>query len=342
MGPSSTATSTAARRRPTIEDVARAAGVSRGTVSRALNGGPVSPRAREQVDTAIRATGYSANMAARSLASGRTGIIAAVLSEPYGEVFEDPTFGVMLQGVAAALAPTDASLNLLIVTSADERARAARQLHPGRVDGMILLSPHVEEPLLAHLSPQLPVVVCGELTTDRPLTWSVTIDDEEGGRQGASHLLAAGARRIAVIGGPVDAVGAGQRIAGQREVLGERFDPRLLERAAYSTSGGAAAMRALLARAPDLDGVLCASDRQALGALNALRGADLRVPEDVRLIGFDDHRIAQEITPPLTTIHQPIAEIGRRAAQILEMHLRGGTPAVSTVLPTHLVVRGSA
>ena len=341
---SAAATGRTSRRRstgPTIEDVARIAGVSRGTVSRVLNGGPVSAHARDRVHAAITESGYQANRAARSLASGRTDVLAAVISVPYGEVFDDPTFALMLQGMSTALSGTTTSLNLLIVTTDDERARAAHQLHPARVDGVILLTPRLTEPILDSISPQLPVAVCGHLGVDRDLTWSISIDDVSGGRQGAEHLVAAGCRKIAIIGGPEDSVGALRRVEGQREALGALFHEHLLLHRPYSADGGTDAMRRLLEVAPDLDGVLCGSDRQAQGAMQILAEHGRAVPSDVRIVGFDDHRIARDLSPQLTTIHQPITEVGARAAALLETHL-AGEDVHSHTLPTRLVVRQSA
>lgn len=331
----------AAAARPTIEDVARRAGVGRGTVSRVLNGGSVAARSRERVEAAIAATGYRVSAAARSLASGRAGAITALLSEPYDELFGDPTFASLLQGIASELSGTDFALNLLVATDEDERARAAAQLHPGRVDGIILLSPHLSEPILDVIARDVPVVACSSARLDRALAWTVAIDDREGGRQGAQRLLERGCRRIAVIGGPADAVGALARVEGQRDALGDAFDEERLVHMPYSSRGGAEAMQRLLAHAPDIDGVLCASDRQALGALRILHEDGRRIPEDVAVVGFDDHAIAAETTPALTTVSHPIGQVGAAAARLLLEHLAGGAPQ-SLTLGTSLVVRDSA
>lgn len=328
------------RARVTIEDVARAAGVARGTVSRVLNGGYASNDARTKVHAAITATGYRTNIHARSLASGRSHVYAAVLSEPYGELFDDPTFGLMLQGIGNELVGTDIALNLLFATTDEERARSIRLLEPGRVDGAILLSPHIDDPLLEHLDTEIPTIVCGPFEGTRVNTWNVTIDDYAGGLQGARHLVERGCTRVAIIGGPTEAQAAHSRVRGQLEGLGTAFLPDAVGHAAYSGAGGATAMAALLDRFPNLDGVLCGSDRQALGALSVLREHGRRVPDNVKVVGFDNHTIAATSSPPLTTVSQPILEVGAHAARLLQA-LGAGTEVESLALPTELVIRAT-
>lgn len=324
----------------TIEDVAKAAGVSRGTVSRVLNGGYSSAASREKVRAAITATGYRANMHARSLASGRSNVYAAVLTEPYGELFDDPTFGIMLQGIGSELIGTDIALNLLFATTDEERERTLAQLAPGRADGVILLSPHINDPLLAALTTELPTVVCGPLEAPRPNTWTITIDDRQGGILGAQHIVERGARHVAIIAGPAEAQGAHHRVSGQIDTLGAAFETQALRHAPYSQAGGAEAMRALLDSSLPIDGVLCGSDRQALGAMSVLRERGLRVPEDIKVVGFDNHTMATTSTPPLTTVSQPIFEVGAQGARTLHS-LMAGTEVTDVVLPTSLVVRST-
>ena len=320
----------------TINDVACAAGVSRSTVSRVLNGQISSPEARAKVEKAIAETGYRANAHARSLASGKSNVYAAILTEPYGELFDDPTFGRMLQGINSALVGSDIALNLLFATTDEERERTLRQLAPNRVDGALVLSPHISDPLLDAMSTAIPTIVLGPLVEDRENTWTVTIDDRQGGELGARHLRDRGARRIAIIAGPDTAQGAHDRVEGQLSALGTA--PLEVIHAPYSTGGGASATRELLEKHPTLDGILCGSDRQALGALAVLREAGRSIPHDVKVVGFDDHAFAAETTPALTTIAQPIAEVGASGARLLNA-LGNAQPIESLTLPTSLVVR---
>ena len=320
----------------TINDVARAAGVSRSTVSRVLNGQISSPEARAKVETAIAETGYSANAHARSLASGKSNVYAAILTEPYGELFDDPTFGRMLQGINSALVGGDIALNLLFATTDEERERTLRQLAPNRVDGALVLSPHIDDPLLEAMSTEIPTIVLGPLVEGRENTWTVTIDDHQGGELGARHLVERGAHRIAIIAGPETAQGAHDRVEGQLSAL--ETAPLEVIHAPYSTGGGASATRELLSRHTDIDGILCGSDRQALGVLATLREASRNIPGDVKVVGFDDHAFAAETTPALTTIAQPIFDVGASGARLLNA-LGQRQPIRSLTLPTNLVVR---
>nr|WP_259874794.1 LacI family DNA-binding transcriptional regulator [Dermabacter hominis] len=320
----------------TINDVARAAGVSRSTVSRVLNGQISSSTARAKVEKAIAETGYRANAHARSLASGKSNVYAAILTEPYGELFDDPTFGRMLQGINSALVGSDIALNLLFATTEEERERTLRQLAPNRVDGALLLSPHIDDPLLDAMSTEIPTIVLGPLIEGRENTWTVTIDDRHGGELGAAHLNERGAKRVAIIAGPDTAQGAHNRVDGQTSALSDA--PLEVIHAPYSTGGGASATRELLARHPDLDGILCGSDRQALGALAVLREAGRSIPHDVKVVGFDDHAFAAETAPALTTISQPIFDVGASGARLLNA-LGDAQPIESLTLPTSLVVR---
>ncbi len=320
----------------TINDVARAAGVSRSTVSRVLNGQISSSTARAKVEKAIAETGYRANAHARSLASGKSNVYAAILTEPYGELFDDPTFGRMLQGINSALVGTDIALNLLFATTDEERERTLRQLAPNRVDGALVLSPHIDDPLLDAMSTDIPTIVLGPLVEGRENTWTVTIDDRQGGELGARHLVERGARRIAIIAGPETAQGAHDRVEGQLSAL--ETAPLEVIHAPYSTGGGASATRELLAHHPDLDGILCGSDRQTLGVLAVLHEAGRVIPDDVKVVGFDNHAFAAETAPALTTISQPIFDVGATGARLLNA-LGDAKPIESLTLPTSLVVR---
>lgn len=332
-------------RRATINDVAEAAGVSRGTVSRVLNRSPrVSPEARKAVEKAIKKTNYKANPHARSLASGRNDAIAVLLTRPNPQLFEDPTFSLMLQGISDGLVGTELSLILLIAGNEDERRRAARFIDPTHVDGVIHMSPLIDDPMVEDISDaQVPVVVCGQPTLHRhpQRLWSVTTTDKEGAMQATRHLVDQGARHLAMIAGPPEAAGSQERIAGYREVLGAGFSADLVEHGDYGRDSGRVAMQRLLDRRPDLDAVFCASDRMALGAMEMLRYRGLHVPDDVLLVGFDDHEISRTCQPALTTVHQPIRQIGRAAVQMMVSALAGDDPG-NRIFPTQLKVRESS
>lgn len=326
-----------------MEDVAAVAGVSRGTISRALNGGRnVSPSAMAAIRRAIQQTGYVVNQHARSLVTQRSQSVAFILSEPQRLLFEDPNFHVLLAGCTQALATHDITLVLALAGSKEEQSRVSRFVTSGHVDGVLLVSTHSGNPLMDELlAQQVPVVACGiPLGHERDLAY-VTADDRGGARQMVEYLRDIGRRRIAVISGPPDTPGGVQRLAGYQDVLGDAADLRLVAAGeAYTRAAGEAAMARLLESAPDLDAVFVASDLMAAGALAALRRAGRRVPEDVALGGFDDSSVATTVEPPLTTIRQPFARISREMVRLL-LDLIDGEPPAAVTLPTELVVRDS-
>nr|BFE56895.1 LacI family DNA-binding transcriptional regulator [Dactylosporangium thailandense] len=332
-------------RRPTINDVAAAAGVSRGTVSRVLNGGhDVSDAAQEAVERAMRKTGYVVNQHARSLVTQRSQSVAFILSEPQERLFEDPNFNVLLHSCTQALAKHDITLLLTLASSLEDRKRLGRYLTGGHVDGALLVSTHSGNPLIPELLARgLPVVACGKpLGYERQAAY-VAADDRDGARQMVTYLLESGRRRIGTITGPLDTSGGVERLAGYREALGldTADSPGLVAHGDYTRAGGEAAMRRLLEAAPDLDAVFVASDLMAAGALTALHRAGRRVPGDVAVGGFDDSRIATDTQPPLTTVRQSYPRIGAEMVRLLLSQIDGESPA-AVIIPTELVVRESA
>ncbi|WP_405011142.1 LacI family DNA-binding transcriptional regulator [Kitasatospora sp. NBC_01539] len=334
------------RRAPTIHDVAAEAGVSRGTVSRVLQGGHnVSPAALEAVNAAIDKLGYVVNRAARSLVMQRSGSVAFLLTEPQERFFEDPNFTTLLRGCTAALAEHDIPLILMTAGSEAEQRRVTRYLAGGHVDGVLLVSSHSGSPMLDQLrQAELPVVSCGKPLGQRGRVSYVAADDREGAKDMVRHLIEAGRRRIATIAGPQDTPGGVERLYGYREVLGEygiAHDDALVTVGDYSRAAGEDGIARLLAAAPDLDAVFVASDLMADGALDALQRSGRRVPEDVAVGGFDDSAVALGARPPLTTIRQPWDRISDSMVRLLLAQIAGEEPA-SVILPTELVVRESA
>ncbi|MEU4251413.1 LacI family DNA-binding transcriptional regulator [Amycolatopsis sp. NPDC026612] len=335
-----------AKRPPTIHDVAAHAGVSRGTVSRVLQGGHnVSPASREAVDAAIHKLGYVVNRAARSLVTQRAGSVAFLLSETQDRFFADPNFSTLLRGCTQALAAHDLPLVLITAATEAERRRITPFLSAHHVDGVLLISSHRGNPMVEHLHRAgLPFVCCGKPLGRRRRVSYVAADDREGAKDMVRHLLGSGRRRVATIAGPQDSPGGVERLAGYREVLAEHglaVDERLVEVGDYSWASGEAGMQRLLARAPDLDAVFVASDLMADGALTALERTGRRVPADVAVGGFDDSPVAAAAHPPLTTMRQPWDRISETMVRQLLAQIDGEGPA-SVILPTELVVRDSA
>ncbi|QNP67041.1 LacI family DNA-binding transcriptional regulator [Streptomyces genisteinicus] len=335
------------RRRPvTIHDVAREAGVSRGTVSRVLNGGHyVSPAAQTAVNNAIRRTGYVVNRHARSLITGRSDSVAFLLTEPQERFFEDPNFNVLLRSCTQELASQDIPLLLMIAGNEDERRRNLRYIQAGHVDGVLLVSSHSGDPVAGELDAAgIPVVACGKPIGQQARISYVAADDRDGARQMVRFLYESGRRRIATVSGPPDTPGGVERLAGYRETLAEcglPVDEALIAAGDYSRASGGRAAEQLLERAPDIDAVFVASDLMADGVLDALARAGRSVPGDVAVGGFDDSPAALAAAPRLTTIRQPFDRISKEMVRMLMARIGGEDPA-AVILPTELVRRESA
>ncbi|MFD6287052.1 LacI family DNA-binding transcriptional regulator [Streptomyces sp. NPDC060205] len=333
------------RRPPTIHDVAREAGVSRGTVSRVLNGGHyVSPAAQEAVNAAIRRTGYVVNRHARSLITGRSDSIGFLLTEPQERFFEDPNFNVLLRGCTQALAAHDIPLLLMLAGTEDERRRITRYITAGHVDGVLLVSSHSGDPVAEQLRDAgVPLVMCGKPIGVGSKISYVAADDRDGARDMVRHLVSLGRRRVGMVTGPLDTPGGVERLAGYREVLTEsgiELDERLVTSGDYSRASGEAGAELLLERAPDIDAVFVASDLMAQGVLTALHRAGRSVPGDVAVGGFDDSSAAVAASPELTTIRQPYDRISSEMVRVLLAQIGGEDPA-AVILPTELVKRRS-
>ncbi|MFC3573945.1 LacI family DNA-binding transcriptional regulator [Streptomyces yaanensis] len=339
--------------RPTLEAVAARAGVSRATVSRVVNGGDgVRGPLVERVRRAVEELGYVPNQAARSLVTKRHDAVAVVVAEPETRVFADPFFALQLRGISKELTAHDSQLVLLLTEGRADHARVGRYLAGGHVDGALVFSLHLDDPL-----PELvqragvPTVFGGRPGWGEGTRSAVYVDSDNrgGARDAVRHLVGLGRRRIAHITGALDQTSAVDRLDGFRDVMVDAA-PGLIAEGDFTPAGGERAMGELLERCPDLDAVFAANDLTASGALRVLRAQGRRVPEDVAVIGFDDMLpVAEQTDPPLTTVRQDIEEMGRLMARLLLRGLRGrggepgvgGTPS-SVVLPTTLVRRASA
>ncbi|WP_328888907.1 LacI family DNA-binding transcriptional regulator [Streptomyces sp. NBC_00316] len=333
--------------RPTLEEVAARAGVGRGTASRVINGSPrVSEHTREAVEAAVAELGYVPNRAARALAANRTDAIALVVPEPETRFFAEPYFSDIVRGVGAALADTEMQLLLTLVGSDRERKRLAQYLTAHRVDGVLLVSVHADDPL-PDLLEQLgmPAVMSGRRSASETLA-AVDSDNFEGARSAVGHLISRGRRTIATITGRLDVYGAQRRVDGYRKAMAAAgLGPveQLIVPGDFTEEGGARAMRDLLARRPDVDAVFAASDVMAAGARQVLREAGRRIPDDVALVGFDDSAVARHMDPALTSVRQPIEEMGRAMTRLLLQEIAGeNEERPQIVLPTELVVRDSS
>ncbi|MEU4513814.1 LacI family DNA-binding transcriptional regulator [Nonomuraea wenchangensis] len=330
-------------RRPTLEAVAARAGVSRATASRVVNGQPtVAPHIRDAVLVAIDELGYVPNSAARSLVTQRTDSIALVISEPGTRVFsEDPLFSTVIRSASMELESANKQVVLMLASNAKSHARVERYISGGHVDGVMLISMHGADPLPSALSRlRVPVVSYGRpaVPVDIPF---VDNDNVGGAEAGVRHLVEIGRRRIATIAGPQDMIAGQDRLAGYRNVLRDSDRRSIVAVGDFTRESGAIAMRQLLGDDPGLDAVFVANDLMAVGALQSLRQAGRRVPDDVAVVGFDDIEAAKYTEPPLTTLRHPVTDQATAMVKLLLGLFEGG-PGDPVILPTELVIRESA
>jgi DNA-binding LacI/PurR family transcriptional regulator len=331
--------------RPTLDAVARRAGVSLATASRVLNGSArVSDATRASVEAAVAELGYLANPAARMLARRRTDTIALVISEPDDRVFADPFFPPVVHGIAAALADTDLQLVLLPARGNRQQRKVERYVLAGHVDGVVMLSLHADDVLPRALADAgVPIVAAGRPGGLDPVPF-VDVDNRGGARTATAHLLES-RDQVATITGPLDMSVSADRFDGYRDALaaaGREFDAGLVTQGDFTVEGGARAVVSLLAARPGLDGIFAASDAMAIGALGALAAAGRRVPEDVAVVGFDDVPAAASSTPPLTTMRQPFVDLAAALTDLLLRRIAGETVTEGIVLPATLVRRRSS
>jgi DNA-binding LacI/PurR family transcriptional regulator len=277
--------------------------------------------------------------------------VALVVSEPRARFFSEPFFAGMVRGVSAALAETGVQLLLLLIAQdLPDRRRLQRYVVGGHVDGVLLASLHGDDPLPGALERAgVPAVLVGRpagraVNQGMPASY-VDADNRGGAAKAVEHLARRGRRRIATITGPLD-MGVGlDRLEGYRDGLaaaGLAADEDLVEAGDFTEEGGAAAMARLLARpGSPVDAVFAASDLMAAGALRALRAAGRRIPEDVAVVGFEDSAVARYAQPPLTTVRQPIEEMGRQATRMLLAKIAGETGGMHLILDVDLVERAS-
>lgn len=335
-------------RRPTISDVARRAGVSTGTVSRFLNGGHwVSADSSKAVTRAIRETGYVANSTARQLRTGRSGTVAFVVDEPPARFFEDPNFEALVVEVGEALAAREQTMVLLLAGNEDSAKRAEIFLRTSGVDGAVTASAQPEHHLFERIqAANIPLVNVGSPAGVGDRIAFVAADDREGARLMAEHLLAHGAREIAVIAGPEHTPGGTLRPGAFTEAVESSTvaspAPRVVavEHGDYTAASGRDAASTILAAHPGIDAIFAANDRMARGAIDALHAQNRSVPGDILVGGFDDSAGAATEEPHLTTVRQDFRRIAEELVDALGKQIDGGVRTNVTV-PVELVVRDS-
>lgn len=341
-----------AGRRPTLDDVARLAGVSSATVSRALGGNyPVAAGTRGRIEHAIRELGYVANAHARALAGSTTGTVGLLIDN-----LIDPFFAYIAHGVQHEIASAG-RLCLVAATNGNPRRELSfiDLMFEHRSEAVILVGgADPESPLMPQLARRARsfaensgrLVLCGRPPLAAP-TAAVRFDNEGGASAITEYLLAAGHQRILFLGGPPRLSTTIDRVAGYRRALAARgiaADPALVWPGGFGPAFGYEQMKEILRSGLTFTAVFAASDNVAAGAMRALTERGRQIPRDVSIVGYDDVPVASALTPPLTTVHVPLEELGREAARLALAGPDPGTgdPAEWTVVVgTHIVIRKS-
>lgn len=326
----------------TLDDLAALTGVSRATVSRVINGGSVAEDTRRRVIEAMERTNFRPNQAARSLASGRSGVVGVVMHLDPDLLFADPYFSGLLQGMSSVLAEEAVGMMLWLGDRSEEDTLDQIRTR-GMLDGVIVTAHWLDDPIVdGLLESDIPTVLIGHRRSDDAASF-VDVDNVRAADTVTTHLIGLGRHRVGHISGRRGSVAGAERQVGYR---------RAMERAGLSTdglvvhgdfnqqSGSEGAARLLDA---DVDAIFCANDATAEGALETLRQRGVIVPDEVAIAGFDDLEFAARLDPPLTTVRQGVLRQGSEAARVLFQLLddpQSGPRRV--VLPTELVVRRSS
>ncbi len=328
-----------------ISDIARLAGVSKSTVSRALNDSPlIGQETRERIQAIARKYDFKINMPARRLSLKQSNTIAFVTHAYHKDFSVADLFGLEIMGGVSQGLYAHGYDMLVVHVNPHETEWAHQYLDTGRVDGFILMtSTRKQYHIDALLEMDAPFIAWGAPPEDARYC-SMTGDNLNGGRIATEYLLSLGRKRIAFLGGPQEELEVQQRFAGYQNALRasrRTVDPLLVAYGDFSNTSGAAAMEQLLANAPDLDAVFVNSDLMAIAAMDVIREHGRRVPEDVAVIGYDDLSIAEHSNPPLTTVRQNIPLAGRMLAENLIRFLETKVVNNATI-PVELIVRKSA
>ncbi len=327
-----------------LEDIAKLSGVSRSTVSRVINDDPnVRESTRQRVQDVISRMDFQPNLAARTLATGQAKVIGLVIPMGVSTMFTDPYFPMLIKGISAACNAQDYSVMLWLAEPEYERRTINQILHNGMIDGVVVASVLMDDPIVeALIHSNMPFVLIGRHPTNSQVNY-VDVDNRTSSRQLVEHLINMGHRRIGTITGAQNMIAGSDRLLGYMDALtqgGIPLDLELIASGNFTEEGGYAAMKRILPHRPQA--IFAASDTMALGALRALEEAGLRVPTDIALAGFDDMPFSAHLRSPLTTVRQPVLETGMRAAEalfdLLENPAQGPT---HLLMPTELVVRES-
>ncbi len=322
-----------------IKDIAKAAGVSHSTVSRALTNTPlVASKTRRRIERIARNLGYTPNAIARGLVTQRTRAVGVIVT-----TIADPFVAEVVRGIEEIAG--DQRYRVFLGNSHSDPNREVnlvKALREWRVDGVIVASSRVGSMYLPMLKKiRVPIVLINNQHTGRYIH-SVGVDNILGGRIATSHLISLGHRVIAYIGGPPEHAANAERKAGYRQALLDakiKYDPSLVLNGSGRADGGDQ-VADLTQHAPNITALVCYNDMTAIGAMHALKRSGKRIPQDISIVGFDDIDFASYVDPPLTTIHQPKDELGRLAMRML-LDLLNSNKVTNATVPVELVIRES-
>lgn len=329
--------------RPTIKDVAAQVGVSYQTVSRVINNRPdVRPETRDRVLAAIAKLGYRPNAAARTMGGGRAMTLGCISPN-----LVDYTFASILDGVQAEARSLGYQTFTGSAPNADDVQDLLEEMQERQVDGFLLLNPHGDgrfQHLLPLIKKGVPAVYLMNTPTNAPVS-TVSGDDMYGGCAGTNYLLSLGHQHIATIAGPNNEEGTRQRLYGYRQALTKAsiaINESLILQGDWSPESGYQTVQDLLGQGVLFTAVFTQNDKMALGAMQALREAGLSVPNDISVMGYDDMPLSAYFYPPLTTMAQPMDEIGRHASRLLIEHIENPDRALEQIkIKPKLVERAS-
>lgn len=328
----------------TIDLVAKAAGVSRATVSRVMNGSAkVSPEREKAVKKAITKYNFTPNATARRLASGRSGLIALLMEESSEEFFLNPFWGQVVQGFSTAI--TDAGLHpvLLVRPKSGSEDSLFTTLQAGQMDGLAIFSWHRPAKSFEKLvDPKMAVVFGGDLGGSKKYPF-VDVDNVKGGYLATKHLIDSGCKNIATLTGDLKLQSARDRLDGYEQALssaGIKLNDDLVIHGDYTQSKAEALTRRLVKNKTKFDGIFAANDLSAVGVINVLLQNGVSVPKQVKLVGFDDSPVASRNQPSISTIRQPIRQLGAEVAASL-LAILDGNKVEDKMLDVKLIKRES-
>ncbi|MBN2189846.1 MAG: LacI family DNA-binding transcriptional regulator [Candidatus Aureabacteria bacterium] len=332
----------------TIRDVAKQAGVSVATVSRAINSSTrnqVREETRRKIFEIIKKCNYSPDQIARSLSTRRTKVLG--LCMPFrASAFSSDYFTGVIIGAIESARKLGYELKIVLLSETTKGLDVSDVSKASAIDGALLVGTRIHDELVAVFEKSdIPWILVNNYSEGEEKANFVDCDNEKGAYNAASYLLGMGHRKIAFIKGPEDSRNANDRFAGYAKALkknGIKPDKSLIKTGNFTEKEGYLAVRALLSDHSDITAIFCADDEMAVGALQAVKDKGLNCPKDISIIGFDDIRLSRYVDPPLTTVRQPIYEIGKLAAQMLIYIVEGKLQApVSKILQTELIERSS-